>query len=78
MKQRYKNKLKKTMYICILLVFTLVSILPAFSSIANNNTNSDIPMDEKTIQEMFGEDARYDPITGEITYPEDKEKTDTP
>lgn len=68
MKKKHKKTLKKGLYIFILIIFTIVSILPAVGTIANNQMDYGIPMDEESIKEMFGEDARYNPATGEITY----------
>ena len=73
LKKQHKQKLKKGIYIAILIVFTTVSILPAANIFTDKNSaNTGIPMDEKSIKEMFGENAEYDPKTGSITYTEDK------
>ena len=68
LKKKHKEKLKKGIYITILIVFTAVSILPAANMFTDNNTNSTVPMDEEQIKEMFGENAVYDAETGTITY----------
>ena len=73
MKKKQKHKLKKGIYIVLLIVFTAVSVLPAAGTFTNH-TDSNIPMDEENITEMFGEGASYNPETGEITYPEKEQK----